>query len=114
MEAIARHLGASVEAVLPLFWASPGALVRDTATGREFMIPTITPRMRGGRCVFLDDTDRCTVHAAAPFGCAYADTHMPGHEWHRRAMWLYGRIRDSVQYAALRAILPKATSWRPR
>lgn len=39
-------------------------------------IGSITPRSQGGRCVFLDEQDRCRIHAVAPFGCAYYDTHM--------------------------------------
>jgi len=114
LEAIAAHLDRPVRDVLELFWASPGALVRDLRTRKERMIGTITPRMRGGRCVFLDADDRCAVHPVAPFGCAFVDTHMSMEEWHPRAQWLYATIEQSDAYRSLRRMLQPATSYRPR
>jgi hypothetical protein len=50
------------------FVASDGAKVVVGGVRRN--IPTITPRQQiNGRCVFLDDEDRCTVHRVSPFGC---------------------------------------------
>lgn len=48
--------------------ASEGALV--VYRGQITAIPTIVPLQQdNGRCVFLDDNDRCTIHAVAPWGC---------------------------------------------
>lgn len=55
--------------------ASPGALVKNTATGETFPIPTLVPARRRGACIFRTDDGRCRVHAVSPFGCAYADSH---------------------------------------
>jgi hypothetical protein len=63
--------------VAPLVWAetnllaSPGALaVKD---GKQFRIKTLVPAVkRDGSCIHLID-DRCTIHAVAPFGCAFFD-----------------------------------------
>jgi Fe-S-cluster containining protein len=114
LQRIAGHLERPVREVLAKFWASPGALVRNSVTGQKRMIGTITPRLQHGRCVFLDGADRCTVHAVAPFGCAYADTHMPEAEWLPRAQWLYLGIEEDADYQSLRRTLAPATSWRPR
>ncbi len=111
---IAAYLQKPVRDVLTLFWASPGALVKSLATGKRWMIGTITPRMRNGRCVFLDADDRCRIHPVAPFGCSHYDTHMPEAEWTRRGMWLYRAIEDDPEYQSIRATLAPATSWRPR
>jgi hypothetical protein len=58
----------------PLAWAetnllaSPGALVMQ---GRHlFRIPTLVPAVRAdGSCINFDGA--CTIHAIAPFGCAF-------------------------------------------
>ena len=52
------------------FVASQGAKV--LMGGRIQTIPTITPRLTEQGCVFLQD-GKCTVHAAAPFGCGWFD-----------------------------------------
>lgn len=68
------------------FEASPGALVMH---GSQMMrIHTIVPKLAPGGCVFLKE-QRCTVHAKAPFGCAFLDMHMaegPGNQ----------RVRDAL------------------
>lgn len=87
--------------VLEFLRASRGALVADSATGALFRIGTVTPRMRDGRCVFLDETNRCRVHAAAPFGCAY----MSREEGDRRSMWGLRQVMADVGYARLREAL---------
>jgi Fe-S-cluster containining protein len=96
------------------FWASPGATVMDSQTGRVFQIGTITPRLHEGRCVFLDDRDRCTVHPVAPFGCAYFDAHQTENEGQRRSGWALRLILDTPAYAEQRMALPSALSWNPR
>jgi Fe-S-cluster containining protein len=51
------------------FSASEGALVQ-TREGGMCRIPTIVPKQdEDGRCVFLNDQDRCSIHPVAPFGC---------------------------------------------
>jgi len=113
LEKIAAHLGEPVEVAKAHFWASGGALVQDQRTGRQFRIGSITPRLVRGRCVFLDDADRCRVHAVAPFGCAYFDTHMSAAEGQRRGTWLALQQQDD-DYQAVRRTLPFATSYKPK
>lgn len=114
LERIAAYLQKPVRDVLGLFWRSPGALVKSLWSGETRMIGTITPRLRDGRCVFLDAHARCRIHAVAPFGCSHFDTHQSPEEWQRRGQWLYRAIEDNPAYQSLRATLPEATSWRPR
>ncbi len=58
----------------PNLVASEGALV--VYRGEAMRIPTIVPAQKSdGSCVFLDDQDRCTIHAVAPYGCSHFDTH---------------------------------------
>lgn len=76
--------------------ASPGALVQKGT--RTFRIPTLVPARRrrsgeDGACIFLDPEERCSIHEAAPFGCAYFDVH----QWQREA--------DRRSLAGLEAIL---------
>ena len=94
------------------FVASPGALV---SRGVEpFRVGTIVPRSDAqGRCVFLDENERCKIHASAPFGCAYFDVHMPVEVAGPRAAWYLVQIMESPEYGAIRSLLPKAVSWKP-
>jgi Fe-S-cluster containining protein len=75
--------------VLQNFVASEGAKVgRWTENGKmeTFQIPTISPAQKAnGRCVFLTDDDKCSIHAVAPFGCSMADSHMERSEGDRRS-----------------------------
>jgi Fe-S-cluster containining protein len=82
------------------------------ATGRVRRIGSITPRMRKGRCVFLDENDRCKIHEVAPFGCAYFDVHQSPLTAHPRSIWAI-RQQEDAEYRALRDTLPYATSYRP-
>lgn len=94
------------------FVASPGALV--SKGGEPFRVGTIVPRSNHfGRCVFLDNDDRCKIHAIAPFGCAYFDVHMSAAEASPRASWYLVQIMEHPEYNAIRAMLPPAVSWRP-
>ena len=70
----------SIERTRPKLWpseylaASDGALV--IYRGQPMRIPTIVPAQKpDGSCVFLDEQDRCTIHAVAPYGCSHFDTH---------------------------------------
>lgn len=71
MHQIATFLGEEItdEFVGDHFEASEGALaLRD---GEVIRIPTIVPKQKGdGRCVFLTDDDRCSIHSVSPFGCS--------------------------------------------
>lgn len=109
-ERIAAALGEDREAAKLHFWASPGALVADSRTGRQFRIGTITPRATGGRCVFLGPDDRCQVHAVAPFGCAFFDMHMPIQVAWPRAQWLAQQQIADNDYQRLRTELVVAPS----
>lgn len=71
------------EFLLENFHASPGyraMRLRGFGSGtpvvEEVRVPTIVPQLREHGCVFLDDEGRCSVHAVAPWGCAYFDVHM--------------------------------------
>jgi Fe-S-cluster containining protein len=93
-------------------WASPGALVKDLSTGQTQRIGSITPRYRHGRCVFLDENERCTIHAVAPFGCAMFDTHMDSLTAHPRSVHL-ALSHKHPDYQRLRASLPMASHYKP-
>lgn len=72
----AERIGSARPALFPSEYlvASDGALV--IYQGRPMRIPTIVPAQKpDGSCVFLDEMDRCTIHAIAPFGCTHFDTH---------------------------------------
>lgn len=67
--------------------AGKGAVVGDRHTGRVRRIPTITPAVHDGWCVFFDRaTRRCRAHDVAPFGCAFFDVHMDRQESDRRSL----------------------------
>ncbi len=108
VERIAAHAGHDDDVVwiLDHFLASPGAKVARRAADAEvalgislrgehysaamviFRVPTIVPRQRpDGSCVFLDDAGHCTVHAVAPFGCAYHNTHLDEADAHKRSQY---------------------------
>lgn len=116
MERIAEHLGKHLDAVKPLFWASPGALVMNTQTGIQFRIGTITPKYdrRRKACVFLTEEGHCSIHEVAPFGCAYFDTHQSAAYGRSLSTWGLEQIQGSPEYHALRHTLPFAESYRPK
>jgi Fe-S-cluster containining protein len=113
VERIADYLGLPVRVASLRFVASPGALVGHRLTGQVIRIGTITPKRRNGRCVFLDEADRCTVHAVAPFGCAYFDTHMAAEDAQPIGLWL-AQAQTDTAYQSLRRTLPEATHYKPR
>lgn len=110
-ERIAEFLGETHEEAKKHFWASPGALVK-LDDGRTIRVGTITPRMRRGRCVFLDENDQCKIHAVAPFGCAYFDTHMSNVTAQPRSVALVCD-QTAPEYKKLRDELPYATHYKP-
>jgi hypothetical protein len=64
--------------------ASPGALV--VHGGKLGRIRTLVPaRRENGSCVFLTAEGRCSIHALAPFGCAFFDAHQSQAEADRRS-----------------------------
>jgi Fe-S-cluster containining protein len=107
-ERIQAHLQASDEEMQKLFWASPGAVGR-LHSGKTVRVGTITPRFHKGRCVFLDENDRCKIHSVAPFGCAYFDTHMDNSTAQERSNWLAYEQLTNEEYQQLRKTLPYAT-----
>ena len=115
MEKIAAHLGQTVEQIKPMFWASPGALLMNSQTRQTWRVGTITPRYdkQRQRCVFLDDADRCTIHAVAPAGCALADVHMDMVRGRQLGMWMVNQ-QSSPAYQALRDTLTMADHYKPR
>jgi hypothetical protein len=106
--------------------ASPGA--RVLYKGQLRRIPTLVPGRRpNGACIFLTEDDRCAIHATAPFGCAFFDSHMPETEADRRswrgleavlAAWkkgdLYTRIWLALYQAGHRALPPEVCRQRMR
>ena len=113
LERIAKFLHRSMRVTLMKFWASPGALLMNRLTRETYRVGTITPRRAKGKCVFLDDHERCTIHAVAPAGCAFFDTHMNREEGQQRGMWLV-TLQQEPEYQSLRRLLPPATSYNPR
>lgn len=111
-ERIRRYLQETVEQAREHFCSSPGALVRTPNGTRR--VGTITPRMRKGRCVFLDDNDRCTIHAVSPFGCRMFDTHMGTAQANARSLFLAQSQAMSAEYQALRDSLPFTTAKLPK
>lgn len=95
------------------FWASPGALVKSLLTGRTIRIGTITPRWHKGKCVFLDENERCKIHQVAPFGCSHFDNHMSDAEGNERSLFMVEKQSSSQEYQTLRAELPFATHHKP-
>lgn len=86
IERISRHLGYSnpVTFALENLAASPGATVMKD--GRVFQIPTLVPRRKeDGSCKFLDENNRCTIHAVSPYGCAFFDVHQADEEANLRS-----------------------------
>jgi Fe-S-cluster containining protein len=112
LERIAALRGESVEEAKANFWASPGALVKHLSTGKVQRIGTITPRYRKGRCVFLDEHDRCSIHEAAPFGCAFFDTHMSNVTAQPRSVFA-AQAAEDPEYQELRNSLPYAQHYKP-
>lgn len=113
-ERIEAYLKEDRETAKSHFWASPGAVVGKVVEGalKTFSIGTITPRMENGRCVFLNEQDRCRIWPVAPFGCAMFDTHMSATVGLERGSAL-ATSQMSPRYQSLRNELPKATTYRP-
>jgi Fe-S-cluster containining protein len=100
--------------------ASPGAKVMRG--GRVLCIPTLVPaRQANGACTFLTADGRCTVHADAPFGCAFFDAHQNATEADQRSLrglqavmaaWTsggaYAQLWVALHDAGLRAPGPEA------
>lgn len=92
--------------VLNFLQASAGAVVGDMATGRKFRIGTIIPkRQENGRCIFLTEEDRCSIHSVSPFGCAFFDAHMDVVEGSVRSMWGLRQIMGTPAYETARQVL---------
>lgn len=86
LERLSRHLGYRnpLSCAADHLLASPGATVLQAGQLRQ--LPTLVPRRQeNGACVFLDENSRCRIHAVAPFGCAFFDSHQPNEEAHRRS-----------------------------
>lgn len=112
-ERIQKHLRASDAEMRSRFWASPGSLVKDLATSETRRIGSITPRYHKGKCVFLTDDDKCSIHEVAPFGCSHFDTHMDAMTAMPRSVWL-AQSCDTPDYQKLRDALPYATHYKPQ
>lgn len=109
---IANHLGAYPAEILPLFRASPGALV--VSKGQSFRIGTIVPRKtETGECVFLRPDGRCRIHEVAPFGCAYFDDHLDAVEGERRAQAVLWECMESKEYQKERRFVAAASGIGP-
>ncbi|HZS06759.1 MAG TPA: hypothetical protein VFD58_18115 [Blastocatellia bacterium] len=120
LENIVSHLGYDdlLRFAMENLMASPGATVM--ADGQVFQIPTLVPqRQSDGACKFLGENNRCSIHAASPFGCAYFDCHQSRCESDRRSIaglhaiareWevggLYARVWMVLFSAGLIALSP--------
>jgi Fe-S-cluster containining protein len=113
LERIAEYLNLSVESAKSFFWASRGAKVLHNGIIKH--IGTITPKFDQQRqaCIFLTEDNRCRIHEVAPFGCAYADTHMSLAVWRHRGTWALQQIMESKEYAEQRSAMPPATCHNP-
>jgi Fe-S-cluster containining protein len=117
VERIADFLGKSTSQITHLFRSSPGTTVLDLLAGTETTIHTIVPatvKGSAGRCVFLDEDNRCSIHPVAPFGCAMYDDHMNYKECDRRSKWMVREVMRSLTYPILRDSLEPATTYNPR
>lgn len=112
LDIIQDHLGLLDDELRDWFWASPGCVLKDLTTGETMRVGSITPQRRRGKCVFLDDQERCTIHEVAPFGCSHFDTHMSAERAMPRSVWLAHSQMDST-YQQQRAKLPIAQSYKP-
>jgi Fe-S-cluster containining protein len=111
-ERIRLYLQATDNELQSKLCASPGSIIKRLDTGRTERVGSITPRMHKGRCVFLDERDRCSIHAVAPFGCSMFDTHMNHATAHPRSVWM-ARSNMDAAYQQLRNVLPYARSYKP-
>jgi len=113
MQEILKHIGKALDDASKYFWNSPGMVLGSQ--GQTFRLRTITPRFENGRCVFLTDEGRCSIHPVAPFGCRYFDVHMTAHKGQKRARWGVNQILDALQrYQSERDSLPEATHYQPK
>lgn len=115
-----------VEWAMERLRASPGAVVADTSSGRRWRIPTLVPaRAENGACVYLDEHDRCRIHADAPFGCAFFDHRSRGEALSLQGLRavaaamndpgsLYHRVWQALYAAGLMAPAPEAGRERRR
>ena len=120
LEAIAGRLGFTnlVNFAMENLLASPGATV--IVDGKMSQIPTLVPNRRpDGACQFLDQNNRCSIHAVSPYGCAFFDCHQSRREADTRSCrglqaiaqeWtaggLYARIWIILHAAGLQAQSP--------
>src|SRR5262245_36343983 len=106
-ERIADHLGVAPDKAGHLFERGNGVVLGNAATGQMVRIPTIRPRFRDtGRCVFLTEDRRCSIHPVAPAGCAFHDMHASIRESNRRTLWFMRRVQDDATYRAHWRALP--------
>lgn len=106
VERLADELQIAEEEVASYLAASPGATVARVVGPGEvaiFRIPTIVPAASrsDGSCVWLRSDGLCAVHAAAPFGCGWFDTHMDAAEGDRRSTAALKAIARDPDYLAL-------------
>lgn len=85
--------------------ASKGAVLGDTKSGQLFRVGTITPRLENGRCVFLTEEDRCSIHAVSPFGCSHFSTHDDHRGADIKSLWGLRQIMHTPAYDQARQAL---------
>ena len=107
LEALAEHCGQSVERMASEHLEpGPGSVVGvlDEHTGRlrTWTIPTLVPkRGASGACHWLMPDGRCAVHAVAPYGCAWFDSHMSRAEGDARSIPALRIIQSDREYQQL-------------
>lgn len=95
---------ATTRDVFQFLRASKGAVVGNTETQKLYRIGTITPKVENGRCVFLNEENRCKIHAVSPFGCAYFSDHDDRVAADVRSLWALRLIASTPAYEQLRQI----------
>lgn len=102
-ERMAKHLGVAMETLEESLAATHGPLVQKSGppVAMAFRVPLITPKVEGGRCVFLQPDGMCRVHAAAPFGCSHCDAHMNREDVTQRSKVAIVAAMASPDYLAM-------------
>lgn len=99
---LTRHLGygegpeAELRFGLDHLAASPGALV--IANGQLMRIHTLVPNLTAKGCHWLDQQGKCSIHAVAPFGCAFYGSHMASGEGSARTAAALEEIVNADQH----------------
>jgi len=100
LKRIREFLGVTDEVLDESLAASPGPLMENTLTGKQFRMAVVVPATKeDGSCVFLDEKEQCRVHAVAPFGCGYFDgCKVDEEKGEDKQRWSLSKVEDSKDY----------------